>query len=105
MLSGPRTDAAVRSLTDPVNDFLHARLPCHEPGYWAVQLQECHEDHLHLPHTGVGPTQLDHIWFTGLEEVFRPQMPGPLTHCLIHPVRRKKPTSALGSPLQVMHMW
>ena len=63
VLSGPRTDTAVRSLTDPENDLLHARLPCHEPGHWAVQLRECHEDHLHLPHTGVGPTQLDHVWF------------------------------------------
>ena len=90
VLSGPRTDAAVQSLTDPENDLLHARLPGHEPGHWAVGLQECHEDHLHLPHTGVGPTQLDHVWFIGLRDVFRPQMPGPLTHRLIHTVRRKK---------------
>ena len=90
VLSGPRTDAAVQSLTDPANDLLHARLPCHEPAHWALQLQECHEDHLHLPHRGVGPTQLDHIWFTGLRDVCRPHMPGPLTHRLIHPVRRKK---------------
>ena len=55
VLSGPRTDATVQSLTDPANDLLHARLPCPAPGHWAVQLQECHEDHLHLPHAGVGP--------------------------------------------------
>ena len=55
ILSGPRTDATVQSLTDPANDLLHARLPCSAPGHWAVQLQECHEDHLHLPHAGVGP--------------------------------------------------
>ena len=90
VLSGPRTDAAVQSLTDPANDLVHAQLPCPEPGQWAVQLRECREDHLHLPHTGVGPTQLDHVWFAGLCDVFRPQMPGPLTHRLIHPVRRKK---------------
>ena len=90
VLSGPRTDAAVQSLTDPANDLLHARLPCRAPGHWAVQLQECHEDHLHLPHAGVGPHHLDHVWFTGLRDVFRPQLPSPLTHRLIHPVRRKK---------------
>ena len=90
VLSGPRTDAAVQSVTDPANDLLHARLPCPALGQWAVQLQECHEDHLHLPHAGVGPDQLDHVWFTGLRDVFRPQLPGPLTHRLIHPVRRKK---------------
>ena len=90
VLSGPRTDAAVQSLADPANDLLHARLPCPAPGHWAVQLQECHEDHLHLPHAGVGPNQLDHVWFTGLRDVFRLQLPGPLTHRLIHPVRRKK---------------
>ena len=90
VLSGPRTDAAVQSLIDPANDLLHARLPCPAPGHWAVQLQECHEDHLHLPHAGVGPHQLDHVWFTGLRDVFRPQLPSPLTHRLIHPVRRKK---------------
>ena len=56
VLCGPHMDAAVRSLTDPANDLPHARLPCHEPGHWAVQLRDCHEDHLHLPHTGVGPT-------------------------------------------------
>ena len=55
VLSGPRTDAAVQSLTDPANDLLHARLPCPAPGHWAVQLQDCHEDHLHLPHARVGP--------------------------------------------------
>ena len=70
VLSGPRIDTAVRFLTDPANDLLHARLPCHEPGHLAVQLRECHEDHLHLPHTGVGPTQLDHVWFTELQAVF-----------------------------------
>ena len=90
VLSGPRTDATVQSLTDPANDLLHARLPCSAPGHWAVQLQECHEDHLHLPHAGVGPHQLDHVWITGLRDVFRPQLPSPLTHQLIHPVRRKK---------------
>ena len=90
ILSGPRTDATVQSLTDPANDLLHARLPCPAPGHWPVQLQECHEDHLHLPHAGVGPHQLDHVWLTGLRAVFRPQLPGPLTHRLIHPVRRKK---------------
>ena len=88
--SGPRTDAAVQSLTDPANDLLHARLPCPAPGQWAVQLQKCHEDHMHLPHSGVGPNQLDHVWFTGLRNVFRPQFPGPLTHRLFYPVRRKK---------------
>ena len=90
ILSGPHTDAAVQSLTHPANDLLHARLPCPASGQWAVQLQECHKDHLHLPHAGVGPNQLDHVWFTGLRDVFRPQLPGPLTHRLIHPVRRKK---------------
>ena len=90
VLSGPRTDAAVQSLTDPANDLLHAQLPCLAPGQWAIQLQECHEDHLHLPHAGVGPNQLDHVWFTGLRDVFRPQLPGPPTNRLIHPVRRKK---------------
>ena len=90
LLSGPRTDAAVQSLTVPANDLLHARLPCPVPGHWAVQLQECHEDHLHPPHAGVGPHQLDHVWFTGLRDVFRMQLPSPLTHRLIHPVRRKK---------------
>ena len=90
VLSGPRTDAAVQSLTDPANDLLHARLPCPAPRQWDVQLLECHEDHLHLPHAGVGPNQLDHVRFTGLRDVFRLQLPGPLTHRLIHPVRRKK---------------
>ena len=90
VLSGPRTDAAVQSLTNPANDLLHARLPCPAPRQWAVQLQECHEDHLHLPHAGVGPNQLDHVWFTGLRDVFRLRLPRPLTHRLIHPVRRKK---------------
>ena len=90
VLSGPRTDAVVQSLTDPVNDLLHARLPCPAPVQLAVQLRECHEDHLHLPHAGVGPNQLDHVWFTGLCDVFRLQLPGPLTHRLIHPLRRKK---------------
>ena len=90
VLSEPRTDATVQSLIDPANDLLHARLPCPAPGHWAVQLQECHQDHLHLPHAGVGPHQLDHVWFTGLRDVFRPQLPSSLTHRLIHPVRRKK---------------
>ena len=90
VLSGPRTGAAVQSLTDPANDLLHALLPCPAPGHWAVQHQECHEDHLHLPHTGVGPGQLDHAWFPGLCDVFWLQLPSPLTHRLIHPVRRKK---------------
>ena len=92
VLSGPRTDAAVQSLTDPTNDLLHARLPCHEPGQWAVQPGECHEDHLHLPHTGVGPNQLDHVWFTGLRDVFRPRLPGPLTHRLIKSKKASKRT-------------
>ena len=105
VLSGPRTDAAVHSLMDPQNDLLHARLPCREPEHWAVELQDCHEDDLHLPHTGVGPPQLDHVWFTGLREVFRPQVPGPLTHRPIHPVRRKRLASALDSPLRGTHMW
>ena len=90
VLSGPRTDATVQSLTDPANDLLHARLPCPAPGHWAVQLKECHEDHLHFQHAGVRPHQLDHVWFTGLRDVFRPQLPSPFTHRLIHPVRRKK---------------
>ena len=30
------------------------------------------------------------MWFTGLRDVFRPQLPSPLTHRLTHPVRRKK---------------
>ena len=88
--SGPRTDAAVQSLTDPANDLLHVRLPCVAPGHWAVQLQECNEDHLHLPHARLVPHQLDHVWFTGLRVVFRPQLPSPLTHRLIQPVCRKK---------------
>ena len=66
VLSGPRTDAAGRSLTDRANDFLHMRPLCHEPGHWAVQLRARHEDHLHLPRKGVRPTQLDHVWFTCL---------------------------------------
>ena len=33
VLYGPRTDVAVRSLADPTNDLLHARLPCHELGH------------------------------------------------------------------------
>ena len=61
VLSGPRTDAGVQSLSDPASGLLHARLPCHEPGQWAIQLRECHEDHLHLPHMGVGPDQLDRV--------------------------------------------
>ena len=36
VLSGPRTDPTVRCLTDPANDLLHMRLPCHEPSHWAV---------------------------------------------------------------------
>ena len=90
VLSGPRTDAAVLSLTDPANDLLHGQLPCPAPGHWPVQLQECHEDHLHLPHARVGPHQLDHVWLTGLYDVFWLQLPSPLTHRLIHTVRRKK---------------
>ena len=90
VLFGPRTDAAVRSLTDPANDLLHVRLPCNEPGRWAVQLWECHEDHVHLPNARVGPTQLDHVWLTGLQAVFQSRMPTPLAHCLLHPVRHKK---------------
>ena len=64
VLSGPRTDAAVSPLLDLKNDLLHARLPCHKPGDWTFQLWECHEHHLHLPGTGVGPTQLDLVWCT-----------------------------------------
>ena len=30
------------------------------------------------------------MWFTGLRNVFRPQLPSPLTHRLLHPMRRKK---------------
>ena len=30
------------------------------------------------------------MWFTGLYDVFRLRLPSPLTHHLIHPVRRKK---------------
>ena len=90
VLSGPRTGAAVQSLTDPANDLLPARLPCPAPGHRAVELRECHEDHLHLSHTGIGPHQLDHVWFTGLSNVFRSQLPSPLTHRIIHSVRRKK---------------
>ena len=92
MLSMPRRDATVRSPTDLANDLLHARLPCHEPGHWAVQPREGHEDHLHFPNAGVGTTQLDHEWLTGLQAVFLPQMPGPVTHRLLHPVRHKKAT-------------
>ena len=33
VLSGPRTEVAVQSLTDPANDLLHASLSCHEPGH------------------------------------------------------------------------
>ena len=33
VLSGPCTEAAVKSLTDPANDLLHAGLPCHERGH------------------------------------------------------------------------
>ena len=33
---------------------------------------------------------VDHAWFTGIQEVFWPRIHGPLTHRLIHPVRRKK---------------
>ena len=90
VLSGPRTDAAVQSLPDPANDLLHARLPCPAPEHWAVQFQECDEDHLHLWHAGAGPHQLHDVWFTVLRDVFKLQLPSPLTHRLIHPVRRKK---------------
>ena len=92
VLSRPHTYVAVRSLTDPANDLLHVQVPCHEPGHRAVQLRECHEDHLHLPHTGVGPTQPDHVWFTGRQAVSQSRMPSPLTHRLLHPVRHKKPS-------------
>ena len=44
VMSGPRTEALVRSLTDRANDLFYASLPCHVPGLLAVQLQECHED-------------------------------------------------------------
>ena len=33
VLSGPRTNAAHKSRTNPPNDLLHARLACHEPGH------------------------------------------------------------------------
>ena len=92
VLLGPRTEAMVRSLTDPANDLLHARLPCHELGHWAVQHQEWHEDHLHLPNTGVGPTMLDHVWLTGLHVVFQSRLTSPPTPRLLHPVRHKKAT-------------
>ena len=36
---GPRTEAAVRTLTDPVNDLLHGSVPCHVLGHYAAQLQ------------------------------------------------------------------
>ena len=38
----------------------------------------------------MGPNQLHHVWFTGLRDVFRPHLHGPLTHRLIHRVQRKK---------------
>ena len=38
----------------------------------------------------MGPNQLDRVWVRGLRDVFRLQLPGPLTHRLIHPLRRKK---------------
>ena len=91
-LSRPRTEAAVRFLTDPANDLLHARLPCHEPGHRAVHLQECHEDHLHLPNTEVGPTMQDHGWLTGLQAAFRSRLPSPSTQHLLYPVRHNKAT-------------
>ena len=47
---------------------------------------------MHLPHTGVGPTQLDHVSFTGVKVVFQSRMHSPLTHRLLHPVRHKKAT-------------
>ena len=59
------------------------------PRHCAVLLRECHEYHLHLPHTGMGPTQLDHVWFTGLQAVFESRMHSLLTHRLLHPVRQK----------------
>ena len=99
VLSWPRTEAVVRSLTDPANDVLHVRLPCHEPCHKAVQLQECHEDHLHLPQTGVGPRQLDHVWFTGLGAVFQSRMPSPLTHRLLDPLRHKKASKRTGQSI------
>ena len=55
-----------------------------------MQLHECHEDHLHLRNAGVGPSELDHVWLTGLQAVFQSRMPGPPTHRLLHPVRHKK---------------
>ena len=92
MLFGPRTDTAVRSLTDPVKDLLHARSPFHEPEHWAVQLQGCNEDNLHLPIAGVGPTQLDHVSLTGLQTFFQSRMPSPLTHRPLHPLLHKMAT-------------
>ena len=96
VLSGPRTDAAVTYLTDPADDLLHARLPCLELGPWAVQLRVCHGDYLHLPNTGVGPTQLDHVRLTGLQAVVQTRVPGPVTHHVIHPGRRKKASKRTG---------
>ena len=95
VLSRLRTEAAVQSLTDLANDLLHARLPCHEPGHWAVQLQDYHEAHLHLPNMGVGPTMLDHVWLTGLQAVLQSRPPGPPTHCLLHPMWHKKATKRM----------
>ena len=92
VLSGPRTEEAVRSLTDPANDLLHASLPCHVPGHWAARLRDCDEDHLHLPATGVGPTMLGHVWLTGLQALFQSRLPSLPTHRLLHPVRHKKAT-------------
>ena len=90
MPSTPRTDTAEWSLTDPANGLLHGRLPCPEQRRWPVQRRQCHEDHLHLPYTGVGPTQPDHVWFKGHQLFFQSRMPNPLAHHLLHPVRHKK---------------
>ena len=91
MLCGPRTDAAVQSLTDPPTDLLHVRLPCLARA-WALGRS--------APGVSRGPSAPSshggwahparHVWFTGLQEVFRPGNHGPLIHRLIHLVCRKK---------------
>ena len=92
VLSRPRTEVVVRSLTHPANDLLGADLLCHVPGRWAAQFEDCHKHHLHLLNTGVGPTMVVHAWLTGLKAMFEHQLPSPPTHRLLHPVRQKKAT-------------
>ena len=89
---GPRTEVAVRSLTDPVNDLLHSSLPCHVPGHRAVQLRYCHEDHMHLQIAGVEPAMLGHVCLTGLQADFQSRLPIPPIHRVFHKVRHKKAT-------------